>query len=127
MNLRLQRLEALVAIYAPDRAERLMALASPSPDDVRAAATLARCPRAERLAALATAFPAVGAGADRAPEQGHPLWLRLSLEARRSRSGSSTRRPAVRSADGGCSTRRTILLHGVALRGGTPRELPSPR
>ncbi len=127
MTLRLQRLAALVAIYAPDRAERLMALASTSPDDVRAAATLAHRPRAERLAALVAAFPSVGAHADRAPEQGHPLWLRLSLEARQSRSGSSTRRPAVRAADGGWSTRRTILRHGVAFRGGTPRELPSPR
>lgn len=81
MTPRLGRLAALVAVFAPERAELLFSRVSAS-DDVKArAAALARRPRQERLAALATAFSSAKLAERAALGRGHLLWQRLARES----------------------------------------------
>lgn len=96
-----RRLAALVAAFAPERAERLVALLSPPAprDAVEYASTLARRPRPERLAALAAAFPAIARQGTAG--HGHALWQRFAREvqARRPDHGApSVCRTTVRAA-----------------------------
>ena len=83
MSADLRRLMALAAVFAPERAERLLALVSGSmATDVSAqAAALARRPRRERLDALAAALaPVTPAAFPQRREPRHPLLRRLARE-----------------------------------------------
>ncbi len=78
-------LHALIAVFAPLDAERLLSFLSAvsTPGELDAAAALARAPRAERLAALASALgPGPAAEDGVSCEPFHPLLRRLLAESR---------------------------------------------
>lgn len=96
MRRRQRQLVALVAVYAPRRAERLLTyVTGPGREELaREGVALAGRPRAERLAALARAVDAERGRADDL-ETLHPILRRLVREVRASAEGSAPR-PAPR-------------------------------
>lgn len=133
MIVRVRRLVALAAAFAPERAGRLVALAATVDEDVtRRAEALAARPRMDRLAALADAFRSVAHASDALvgaagmlPRQAHPLWQRLVREAlsrAEVSSAPSTSRTEVRPPDG--QRAATIIIPRKTQRRerGTPRE-----
>ncbi len=126
-----RRLAALIAAFAPDRAEQLIALVSAGSSDFQEhAAALARRTREERLAALAAAFSSATLAESAALGSRNPLWQRLVREARGRRSRLS-RQYAPRTGVRGQGASRPS--HGEAVRENTPSqdgtldETPRPR
>jgi hypothetical protein len=101
-----RHLAALVAVFAPERTERLIALVSASASDgfQEHAVALARCTREERLAALAEAFSSTSRVKAARPGPGMSLWERLAGEAALARDARpfhpSAPRTDVRHQDG---------------------------
>ena len=127
-----RRLAALIAAFAPGSAQRLVALLSTSASDGVAehTASLARCPREERLAALTAAFssPKVAGAAELV--RGHPLWQRLAREAlaRDSRPpAASAPRTGVQHQDGHSCAHRELAAPEVDPAAGTLHEITRRR
>ena len=127
MSPRIRRLAALVAAFAPERAERLVAFAH-TPDFeplTQHTAALARRPRPERLAALAASLGAANIVAQGAPAPRHPLLQRLARETLARHSTSRplpTSRTEVRLADAASRTKTRFAADSATLQGGTTRE-----
>jgi hypothetical protein len=126
-----RRLAALIAAFAPDRAEQLIALVSAGSSDFpEHAAALARRPREERLAALAAAFSSATLAESAAPGFRNPLWQRLVREAlgRRSRpSRPYAPRTGVRGQDGSRLPHGEVARENTPSQGGTLDETPRLR